>query len=60
MEVEIGPVLLESQERMIMVEEWWNFCAERGHCVGDILSIQVCISTQEWRRVKTEWRLIAR
>ena len=27
-------MLLEFQERMIRVEEWW-FCTERGLCVGN-------------------------
>ena len=27
-------MLLEFQERMIMVEEWWNF-AKKGNCVGN-------------------------
>ena len=30
-------LLLEFQERMIILEEWWSF-APKGDCVGNILS----------------------
>ena len=44
--------LLEFQERMIMIEEWWIF-AKKGNSVWvtHTLSTEVCISTQEWRGV---------
>ena len=53
-------VLLEFQERMIIIEEWWSF-AKKGDSVWvtHILNTEVCISTQEWQRVKVVWRLKA-
>ena len=48
------------EERIIIVEEWWSFM-QKGDCVWitHILSTEVCISTQEWQRVKVLWRLKA-
>ena len=40
-------MILEFQERIIVVEEWWSF-AQKGDCVWEhILNTEVCISTQE-------------
>ena len=46
--------------RMIIVEEWCSF-AQKGDWVWvtHILSTEVYISTQEWQRVETVWRLRA-
>ena len=43
-------VLLEFQERMIIVEEGWS-SGQKGDCVWvtHILSTEVCISIQEWQ-----------
>ena len=40
-------MLLDFQERMIIVEEWWSF-VPKGDCVWvtHILSTEVCISTK--------------
>ena len=46
---------LEFQERMVMEEKWWNSVLKGDRVrVTHILSTEVYISTQGWRRVKTE------
>ena len=43
-------MLLEFQERMIIVEEGWSF-TQKGNClcVTHISSREVCINTQDWK-----------